>query len=147
MQKSVLPTIHDFLHKSPHASLEITFGSHTVLNSLVHRPLNQVYKQNSRIVINKRPRKGNPQMVVVDNLIFNFDFGFTPPMQQEFYLGSMLHLPSPLDQGHLHMDVDQLTLSFRIHSRNPKHCVFVSQTYTHIHHLERFFVPYIIPEE
>ena len=140
----ILPTIQDFLHKSPYASLELTFGTHLVLNSQNHRPFYPVQKQNSRIVINKKPKKGLAQMVVVDNLVFNFSFGFIPPKEQEFYLGAMLHLPSPLDKGHLHMDAEQLTLSFRIYARDPEWRIYVSQTYADISNLEKFSTPLFV---
>lgn len=140
----ILPTIQDFIHKSPYASLELTFDSHLVLNSQNHRPFSPVQKQNSRIVINKKLKRGLAQMVVVDNLVFNFSFGFTPPMEQEFYLGPMLHLPSPLDQGHLHMDADQLTLSFRIYARDPELRIHVSQTYADIYNMEKFSTPLFV---
>ncbi|MCL6267649.1 hypothetical protein [Flagellimonas myxillae] len=143
----ILQTIRKFLNQSSYASLEVTFADHLVLPGQSHLPMRPVYKSNSRIVINKRPEKGLVQMVVVDNLVFNFSFDFVPPQHQEFYLAAMLRLPSPLDQGHLHMDADQLTLSFRIYAKDPKLRVYVSQTYTHIHKLEKFRVPYVLPED
>ncbi len=77
-------------------------------------------------------------MLVADNPVFNFSFDFVLPAEQEFYLGTMLQLPSPLDQGHLHMDADQLTLSYRINAKDPKLRFYVSQTFTHVHHVEKF---------
>lgn len=142
----ILPTIQKFLHQSPYASLEITFAHHTVFSSRPQLHFAPVQRHNSRVVINKRPKNGLAQMVVIDHMVFNFSFGFVPPSREPFYLGSMLQLPRPLDQGHLHMDADQLTLQFRIDAPRPELQVHLSQTYAHILKLEHFATPYLIPE-
>ncbi|WP_431125416.1 hypothetical protein [Flagellimonas flava] len=134
----ILQTIQNFVHHSPYNCMEINFADHLVLNSQNQLPFLPVLKQHSRIMLCKKSPKGLVQMLVADNPVFNFSFDFVLPAEQEFYLGTMLQLPSPLDQGHLHMDADQLTLSYRINAKDPKLRFYVSQTFTHVHHVEKF---------
>ena len=134
----ILQTIQDFVHHSPYSCMEITFADHLVLNSQNQLPFLPVLKQHSRVLLCTKSHKGLVQMLVADNPVFNFSFDFVLPAGQEFYMGAMLQLPSPLDQGHLHMDADQLTLCYRINARDPKLRVYVSQTFAQVSQVEKF---------
>ena len=137
----LLRTISHFLDQSPYTSLELTFAHHTICNHQNGRFLNRVHKQQSRLLINKPPQSHLAQMVVVDNLLFNFSFSFNRPTNQNQYHGPMLQLPRPLDQGHLEISAAQLVLSFRIDAPDPALTVHITQTYNGRYTLQKFYAP------
>nr|WP_299387524.1 hypothetical protein [Allomuricauda sp.] len=92
---SILQTIHDFVHLGPYTCMEIIFANHIVLNSQNKRPFGQLHKNNSRIIINKAPKKGLAQMVVADNPVFNFAFDFPIPPMRNFTRGPCCTCPDP----------------------------------------------------
>ncbi|RDY59397.1 hypothetical protein [Flagellimonas nanhaiensis] len=138
---SLLGTLTHFLNQSPYTSLELTFAHHTVCHHQNGQFLNRLHKQQSRLLIHKLPNIALAQMVVVDNLLFNFSFSFHRPTNQEQYRGTMLQLPRPLDQGHMEITGTQLVLSFRIDAPDPALSVNITQTYFGSFSLEKFYVP------
>lgn len=138
----LLRTLTHFLTQSPYTALEITFGQHQIQNHQNGQLLHTLHKQQSRLVINKIPNPGLAQMVVVDNLLFNFSFLFPKPGNPLYYKGSMLQLPRPLDQGQLQITPNTLYLSFRIDAPDPTLSVQVAHYYQEPCALERFREPY-----
>lgn len=134
----LLHTITHFLEQSPYTSLEITFAEHQIINHLNWQYLNTVYKTQSRVMIHKVPQSGLAQMVVVDNLLFNFSFHFLKPDNTTYYQGPMLQLPRPLSEGKLQITTDSLRLSFIIDAPDPALSVQVEQYFEGEYQTERF---------
>ncbi|MDC6365557.1 MULTISPECIES: hypothetical protein [Flavobacteriaceae] len=138
----LLRTLNHFLYQSPYTALEITFGQHQIQNQQNGQLLHTVHKQQSRLVINKLPNPGLAQMVVVDNLLFNFSFLFLKPSKPLHYKSAMLQLPRPLDRGQLQIAPNALCLSFRIDAPDPALSVHVAHWYQGTCTFERFREPY-----
>ncbi|NDV15234.1 hypothetical protein GO009_04285 [Muricauda sp. TY007] len=128
----VLGEIRHFLNQTTVTTLELTFSSleiHSVFND---RLLHELTKPNGKIRIYYQKQPESAQMEVLDNLVFQFSFGFILPNTATVYQSNMLHLPRPLMDGKLLLDAEQLLLEFMIHTPNKEHKILVKHRYTHI---------------
>ncbi len=118
--------------------LQITFAHLAICHYQNRQFLNQVQRQQGRIVLQKMPGTGLAKIAVPDNLVFSFCFQFRIPAMGGPYTDlEMLSLPRPLDHGRLCVDEEKLELSFRIDAPDPLLCVAVTQVYHGICNMER----------
>nr|WP_288931475.1 hypothetical protein [uncultured Allomuricauda sp.] len=139
---SIASTFTNHLHQTSIASLQITFATLKIRNQQNGQFLNQMQRQQSRIILQKMPCHNVAEITVVDNMVFRFSFQFRiPNTAAEFHNLEMLSLPRPLDRGRLCVDKEKLWLSFRIDAPDPSLCVEVTHVYQGICKLEQFCTP------
>ncbi|MFD2099735.1 hypothetical protein [Flagellimonas iocasae] len=136
-----IQTITNFLHQSSQTQLQITFASLEICNHQNGQLLHCVQRPQSRLILQKMPKKGLAKMTLLDNLVFSFSFQFQIAKTQKFHEVKMLALPRPLDQGRLFVDEERLQLSFQIDSPDPTLRVEVTHLYQGILKLERHCTP------
>ncbi|WP_437396618.1 hypothetical protein [Flagellimonas lutimaris] len=139
--RPISSTFTNFLHQSTPTQLQITFTTLEIRNHQNGRFLNQVQRQQSRIILQKMPCSDVVEITVADNLVFSFSFQFHIPSSEEIHDIKILSLPRPLSHGRLHVDEEKLWLSFRIDAPDPTLCVEVTHVYQGISKLERCCAP------
>ena len=126
----VLGAIRQFVHQDRSTALELTFSSLEIHSFLNGRLLHVLTKPQGKVRIHPQKQQRLPQMDVLDNLVFQFSFGFAVPNSAPVYQSSMLYLPRPLMDGALKLDSEQLLLEFVIDTPNKDHRIQIQHRYT-----------------
>ncbi|TAI48030.1 hypothetical protein [Flagellimonas allohymeniacidonis] len=130
MSNNLLQTLASFQEETSTAALQLTFGTHQIVNYHNGMLLNRMQRQNSRLVLHKTEPSHLAKMEVVDSLVFQFSFLFEAHALYKYQKGQNICLPRPLVDGRLQIWPQQLELSFRIGAPDPSLCVHILHTYT-----------------